>query len=682
MKKKILMCIIAIFIIIPCMFLFSACDMNQTDNIQVRVGNEYVEWSSDGNNWNNIISIDEIKEILKEDGNFKGLKGDKGEDGADGNNIELRVGGGYIQWKVTSSSSWVNLMPISELKVKGDSGSSAYVWIKYADNQPTSNVDMKITASDWIGIYSGPSATAPTNYTSYTWYRIKGENGNSHTISISNDGYWIIDEQKSDTKAVGKDGKEYIIGQDGYWYLDGVKTEYKAVGIDTSYATYTVSFDYGASKGFFDNSIDSTTVKSIEWITNLPTIKNEYKEAFLGWVIENTNKQIESYDFIGGDVTLYAKFDFEKLGMSGLYQNGKYVMNWATLKSSLNQAIKTNSIVARTLNSSPYHESYFENIFGDLVIDNTITKIDSYAFYACHNLTTIVVPSSVTSIGNSTFLGCVMYSKIILPNSIKTIDRSAFSAETSLNFNIYENGKYIEADGNPYFYLVGIINNAESCIIHKDCRIIADYAFSFGYFTEIEIPSNIKRIPDFCFYCSHLRDVIIDEGVEVLGNAIFKDCTYIENISFPNSLREVGEYCVVFDSFTSVNNTHEGTSYYFGNSNNPYLIWFACEYSATFQKTAVVKDGCKFLEAGNSMYFSGYSSIIIPETVISIGYEAIASSVSAVYYGGTQTQWSDIRINERNKLNGATIYFYSESQPIEEGNFWHYDIDGITPIVW
>lgn len=40
------------------------------------------------------------------------LKGEKGEIG---DNIELRVSGGYIQWKPTSSSTWENLVAIGEL---------------------------------------------------------------------------------------------------------------------------------------------------------------------------------------------------------------------------------------------------------------------------------------------------------------------------------------------------------------------------------------------------------------------------------------------------------------------------------------------------------------------------------------------------------------------------------------
>lgn len=76
MKKKIFMFILSFCLIIPGLFLFSACDKNQTENVQVRVGEEYIEWSVDGENWSNVISIQDIKDILKNDENFKGEKGE------------------------------------------------------------------------------------------------------------------------------------------------------------------------------------------------------------------------------------------------------------------------------------------------------------------------------------------------------------------------------------------------------------------------------------------------------------------------------------------------------------------------------------------------------------------------------------------------------------------------------
>lgn len=67
---------------------------------------------------------------------------------------------------------------------KGDTGDAWYVWIRYAGQQPTQDSDMGTSPDNWIGIYSGTSSTAPTHYTDYQWFEIKGEKGDTGDPAI------------------------------------------------------------------------------------------------------------------------------------------------------------------------------------------------------------------------------------------------------------------------------------------------------------------------------------------------------------------------------------------------------------------------------------------------------------------------------------------------------------------
>lgn len=60
---------------------------------------------------------------------------------------------------------------------RGDTGAAAYVWIKWASQEPTADNQMSNNPDNWIGIYSGTASTAPTTYTSYKWFQYKGETG-------------------------------------------------------------------------------------------------------------------------------------------------------------------------------------------------------------------------------------------------------------------------------------------------------------------------------------------------------------------------------------------------------------------------------------------------------------------------------------------------------------------------
>lgn len=63
---------------------------------------------------------------------------------------------------------------------KGDKGDNAYIWVKFASQQPTaSSNSFGDVPDDWIGIYFGGLAEAPTDWQQYIWYKIKGEKGDT-----------------------------------------------------------------------------------------------------------------------------------------------------------------------------------------------------------------------------------------------------------------------------------------------------------------------------------------------------------------------------------------------------------------------------------------------------------------------------------------------------------------------
>lgn len=61
---------------------------------------------------------------------------------------------------------------------KGDKGDNAYTWIKYASQQPTAaSHSMGDIPDAWMGVYTGALAAAPTDWTQYKWYRVRGDQG-------------------------------------------------------------------------------------------------------------------------------------------------------------------------------------------------------------------------------------------------------------------------------------------------------------------------------------------------------------------------------------------------------------------------------------------------------------------------------------------------------------------------
>ena len=68
----------------------------------------------------------------------------------------------------------------------------------------------------------------------------------------------------------------------------------------------------------------------------------------------------------------------------------------------------------------------------DVVVPNTITTINIWAFNRINTIETVILPNTVTGIGNEAFYGCSALRSITIPNSVTTIGSSAFNGCTSL----------------------------------------------------------------------------------------------------------------------------------------------------------------------------------------------------------------------------------------------------------
>lgn len=80
-------------------------------------------------------------------------------------------------YRITYNDSTTSTFTITN-GAKGDKGDNAYVWIRYAAQKPTAaSHSFGVLPDNWMGVYSGNSATAPTDWTKYQWFEIKGEKG-------------------------------------------------------------------------------------------------------------------------------------------------------------------------------------------------------------------------------------------------------------------------------------------------------------------------------------------------------------------------------------------------------------------------------------------------------------------------------------------------------------------------
>ncbi len=266
-----------------------------------------------------------------------------------------------------------------------------------------------------------------------------------------------------------------------------------------------------------------------------------------------------------------------------------------------------------------------------ITIGNSVTYIGYSAFEDCSSLTSVTIGNSVTYIGSYAFYNCSGLTSITIPDSVTNIGEKAFDGYSSLTSVTI-----------PAFAIRYITKTNLQTVVITRGATIGDYAFSnCSGLTSITIPDSVTEIGSGAFSgCSgltsvtiptfairyipktNLQTVVITSG-DTIGDYAFKDCSSLTSITIPDSVTEIGYYA-------------------FG-------------------------------------YCRGLTSITIPDSVTSIDSWSFSgcSGLTSVYYKGTNNDWNNININDyNNHLMSAKRYYYSETEPIDEGNYWHYDSDG------
>ena len=189
-------------------------------------------------------------------------------------------------------------------------------------------------------------------------------------------------------------------------------------------------------------------------------------------------------------------------------------------------------------------------------------------------LAELIVPEYVTAIKDRAFFGDPWIRKGVIPGSVKVIGKEAFAACSHLEELVIEEG--VERIEEEAFRNCRI---TELSLPQCSLKYIGDKSFGFGLFRKLElpkkleylgiasfcsnsnlesvsVPGTVKRIEAKAFKGCALETVILQEGVEEIGEEAFSECDHLAEISFPSTLRKIGK-----DAVTPVNYTDDGEVY-------------------------------------------------------------------------------------------------------------------------
>ena len=251
---------------------------------------------------------------------------------------------------------------------------------------------------------------------------------------------------------------------------------------------------------------------------------------------------------------------------------------------------------------------------GDIVLPNTVTKIDNEALKGNDNIVSITIPGSVKDIGNNAFEGCTKLERVIFTNPEKTsknliIRLSAFQNCKKLTEceiparayqvvgNIFKGCTSLTEvkvnAANPYYFTKDGVLFGPALVNYKPQydeayalqsypagrqgaytipssvnRKEIDQVWTSGFegaasLTDITIPASIGRLGTAAFEGTGLTNVVIPDTVQQVDPAVFQNCTKLVSVKLPAGLAEIDQYmfanCISLqhvdmpDSITKIN---------------------------------------------------------------------------------------------------------------------------------
>ncbi len=239
----------------------------------------------------------------------------------------------------------------------------------------------------------------------------------------------------------------------------------------------------------------------------------------------------------------------------------------------------------------------------DLVIPESITAINSYAFYGGSGFTSITLGNAVTTICNYAFSGCTGLTNLTIGDAVTTIGESAFEGCTGLT-SLTISKSVISISGNiivncPSLTSLSVESGNPIFDSRDNCNAI------------IETATNTLVVGS--------QTTVIPNTVTAIGASAFTSCDGLTSIVIPNSVTSIGVE-------TYVNEYQNDTTFYYYN---PFMF-------CTNLRTIIVesgnpvfdsRDNCNgIIETATNTLKFGCNATIIPNTVTAIGDNAFCGS--------------------------------------------------------
>lgn len=268
-------------------------------------------------------------------------------------------------------------------------------------------------------------------------------------------------------------------------------------------------------------------------------------------------------------------------------------------------------------------DAFYNTSLSEITLPEGLKEISGFRGLS---LTSVEFPTTTEIIGNRAFAECSSLSSISLNEGLKEIGEAAFQYCPIASLELPSTLEVIKDEafaGNPYQY---------------------------PHITELEIPASVRTIGSAFSYWKNLETVVLNEGISEI-NRSFADCSALETINFPSSLKTINTYA-----------------------------FSGCGALTTIE----LNEGLVAIELNAFGGCTGLTEIEIPESVDKFGPASFygCSSLEKITFKGIPSEITP-QLYDNQKLFGGCastvdIYWPGDSKP-EGGDGW---FDSTTTVNW
>ena len=207
-----------------------------------------------------------------------------------------------------------------------------------------------------------------------------------------------------------------------------------------------------------------------------------------------------------------------KLPSTLKYQKGSF--DWCNFSGELHlpEGIKEACGINGDFSGSLYFPASLEkitgkwsypNMTGELVLPSCLTVVEGQMFVRS-GFSHVTFHDGITEIQDGAFVHSQIGGELVLPSNLKKLGGKAFG-NTKITKVIFPDALRIMEDGDYDFE-----------------GVFADCIYLTG---TVELPKNVARIPEGCFYnCSGITGIVIPENVDIIAAKAFYGCNSIGSI--------------------------------------------------------------------------------------------------------------------------------------------------------